>query len=358
MSCGGGMKCTGRIANRRIGDRQTGPPQSGVRALDTGTSHGTSIIITDASHLSIWHLSSMAINFDLNDLQAFRAVVVHGSFRKAADAVLISQPALSRRIEKLEAALGVRLFERTTRRVSLTQVGRAFAPKAERLLDDLDDALMGISDVASTRMGQVTVACVPSTAYFFMPQVVKAYHQLYPRIRLRIIDSSAHDVHGAVASGEADIGLTFMGNLNKDVDFELLVEEHYVVACRRDHPLAGRESVTWEEYWSHEYISVDRTSGNRLLLDKALMHLTPTRPSICETRHVVTMIGLVETGLGIAAVPAMAMPLGEHPTLTHVPLIEPRVQRSVGLIKRHGRDLSPAALELERLILEMKAPLV
>ncbi len=300
----------------------------------------------------------MAINFDLNDLQAFRAVVVHGSFRKAADAVLISQPALSRRIEKLEAALGVRLFERTTRRVSLTQVGRAFAPKAERLLDDLDDALMGISDVASTRMGQVTVACVPSTAYFFMPQVVKAYHQLYPRIRLRIIDSSAHDVHGAVASGEADIGLTFMGNLNKDVDFELLVEEHYVVACRRDHPLAGRESVTWEEYWSHEYISVDRTSGNRLLLDKALMHLTPTRPSICETRHVVTMIGLVETGLGIAAVPAMAMPLGEHPTLTHVPLIEPRVQRSVGLIKRHGRDLSPAALELERLILEMKAPLV
>lgn len=300
----------------------------------------------------------MAINFDLNDLQAFRAVVVHGSFRKAADAVLISQPALSRRIEKLEAALGVRLFERTTRRVSLTQVGRAFAPKAERLLDDLDDALMGISDVASTRMGQVTVACVPSTAYFFMPQVVKAYHQLYPRIRLRIIDSSAHDVHGAVASGEADIGLTFMGNLNKDVDFELLVEEHYVVACRRDHPLAGRESVTWEEYWSHEYISVDRTSGNRLLLDKALMHLTPTRPSICETRHVVTMIGLVETGLGIAAVPAMAMPLGEHPTLTHVPLIEPRVQRSVGLIKRHGRDLSPAALELERLILEMKAPLL
>lgn len=298
----------------------------------------------------------MAINFDLNDLQAFRAVVDHGSFRKAADAILISQPALSRRIEKLEAALGVRLFERTTRKVSLTQVGRAFAPKAERLLDDLDDALMGISDVASTRMGQVTIACVPSTAYFFMPQVVAAYHRLYPRIRLRIIDSSAHDVHGAVASGEADIGLTFMGNLDSEVDFELLVQEHYVVACRRDHPLAGRKSVTWEEFWTHEYISVDRTSGNRFLLDQALVHLTPARPSICETRHVVTMIGLVETGLGIAAVPAMAMPVGEHPVLTQVPLVAPQVLRNVGLIKRHGRPLSPAALELERLILEMKTP--
>jgi len=297
----------------------------------------------------------MAINFDLNDLQAFRAVVDHGSFRKAAEAVLISQPALSRRIEKLEAALGVRLFERTTRKVSLTQVGRAFAPKAERLLDDLDDALLGIADVASTRSGQVTVACVPSTAYFFMPQVVKRYHQLYPRIRMRIIDCSAHDVHNAVVSGEADIGLTFTGNLDREVEFEPLVQEHYVVACRRDHPLAGRPHVSWEEFWSHEYISVDRTSGNRLLLDKALAQLTPTRPSICETRHVVTMVGLVEAGLGIAAVPAMALPVGEHAVLTQVPLIEPQVQRSVGLIKRQGRALSPAALELERLILEMKS---
>ena len=92
----------------------------------------------------------MAINFDLNDLQAFRAVVEQGSFRKAADAVRISQPALSRRIEKLEDALGVRLFERTTRKVSLTQAGRGFMPSVERLLDDLDVALLGISEVAST----------------------------------------------------------------------------------------------------------------------------------------------------------------------------------------------------------------
>ncbi|HEX7911319.1 MAG TPA: LysR family transcriptional regulator, partial [Paraburkholderia sp.] len=85
----------------------------------------------------------MGVNFDLNDLQAFRAVVELGSFRKAAEAVNISQPALSRRIEKLEAALGVRLFERTTRSVTLTTVGRVFAPSAEQLLDDLDVALLG-----------------------------------------------------------------------------------------------------------------------------------------------------------------------------------------------------------------------
>lgn len=296
----------------------------------------------------------MAINFDLNDLQAFRAVVEKGSFGKAAEAIHISQPALSRRIEKLEAALGVKLFERTTRRVSLTMVGRAFAPRAERLLDDLDDALLGISDVASTRLGHVTIACVPSAAYYFMPRVIARYHQLYPKIRVKVLDASAHDVHGAVVSGEADLGLSFMGNLDAGLEFELLVQEAYVLACRRDHVLASRESVTWREFFEHDYIAVDKTSGNRFLLDQALIHIKPARPSICDTRHVVTMLGLVEAGLGIAAAPAMAMPTTGHPILSSVPLTDPQVIRSVGLIKRRGRTLTPAALELERLIVEMK----
>jgi len=297
----------------------------------------------------------MAINFDLNDLQAFRAVVDQGSFSKAADAVRISQPALSRRIEKLEDALGVRLFERTTRKVSLTQAGRGFMPSVERLLDDLDNALLGISEVASTRLGQVTVACVPSAAYYFMPQVIAHYHQQYPRIKVKVLDASAHDVLSAVVDGEADFGVSFMGTLEADVEFEPLVQESYVVACRRDHPLAGRSSVSWEAFYQQDYISLGKTSGNRFLLDQALSGIVPQRQSICETRHVTTMIGLVEAGLGVAAVPLMAMPAADHPILTRVPLTDPVVMRSVGLIKRRGRTLTPAALALERLVVQMKA---
>ncbi|HEK1009379.1 TPA: LysR family transcriptional regulator [Pseudomonas putida] len=296
----------------------------------------------------------MAINFDLNDLQAFRAVVDQGSFSKAADAVRISQPALSRRIEKLEDALGVRLFERTTRKVSLTQAGRGFMPSVERLLDDLDNALLGISEVASTRLGQVTVACVPSAAYYFMPQVIAHYHQQYPRIKVKVLDASAHDVLSAVVDGEADFGVSFMGTLEADVEFEPLVQESYVVACRRDHPLAGRSSVSWEAFYQQDYISLGKTSGNRFLLDQALSGIVPQRQSICETRHVTTMIGLVEAGLGVAAVPLMAMPAADHPILTRVPLTDPVVMRSVGLIKRRGRTLTPAALALERLVVQMK----
>jgi len=295
----------------------------------------------------------MSINFDLNDLQAFRAVVENGSFRKAADAIRITQPALSRRIEKLESALNVKLFERTTRRVSLTSVGLAFLPQVERMLDDLDIALMSISEVASTRLGNVTIACVPSAAYYFMPQVISAFHRLYPKIRVRVLDASANEVNSAVASGDADFGVSFSGTLAAEVDFELLLQERYVVACRRDHPLAGREQVSWEEMYEHDYISLDKTSGNRLVLDQALMRLHPKRPSICETRHVTTMIGQVEAGLGVAAVPSIAMPAAPHPILVSVPLIEPEVLRNVGLIKRRGRTLTPAAIELEKLVRDM-----
>ena len=296
----------------------------------------------------------MGINFDLNDLQAFRAVAELGSFRKAAEAVSISQPALSRRIDKLEEALGVRLFERTTRSVTLTTIGRVFAPSAEQLLDDLDVALLGIRDVSTSRLGHVTIACVPSVAYYFLPGVISAYRRRFPRIRVKLLDSSANEVLAAVLSGEADFGVSFMGSQDPEVEFKALLQERFVAACRRDHPLAGKKRVTWDELYEHEYVSVDKTSGNRLLLDQALSAVTPRAPSVCETRHVTTMLGLVEAGLGVAAVPSMAMPGPDHPILTSVPLVEPIVRRRVGIVRRRGRSLAPAAQAFYEAIVEKR----
>ncbi|RDV00786.1 LysR family transcriptional regulator [Trinickia dinghuensis] len=296
----------------------------------------------------------MGINFDLNDLQAFRAVAELGSFRKAAEAVSISQPALSRRIDKLEEALGVRLFERTTRSVTLTTVGRVFASSAEQLLNDLDVALLGIRDVSSSRLGHVTIACVPSVAYYFLPSVISAYRRRFPRIRIKLLDASANDVLAAVISGEADFGVSFMGSQDSEVEFKVLLQERFVVACRRDHPLASKKRMTWDELYQHEYVSLDKTSGNRLLLDQALSAVAPRTPSVCETRHVTTMLGLVEAGLGVAAVPSMAMPGRDHPVLTSVPLVEPVVKRRVGILKRRGRPLTPAAQEFHKAIVETR----
>ena len=281
----------------------------------------------------------VGINFDLTDLQAFRAVVELGNFRKAAEAISISQPALSRRIDKLENALGVPLFERTTRSVTLTTVGRVFARSR---------------DISSSRLGHVTIACVPSVAYYFLPNLIANYHRRFPRIRVKLLDASANEVLGAVISGEADFGVSFMGSQEPEIEFKMLLQERFVAACRRDHPLARKKRVTWNELYAHEYVSVDKTSGNRLLLDQALSAVAPPAPSVCETRHVTTMLGLVEAGLGVAAVPSMAMPGHDHPILTSVPLVEPVVKRRVGIVKRRGRPLTPAAEAFHRMIIEAK----
>mgnify|MGYP001166761211 CR=1 FL=1 len=287
-----------------------------------------------------------SMNFDLNDLLAFRAVAELNSFRRAAEAVHISQPAFSRRIDKLEEALGVRLLDRTTRRVSLTAVGRDFARKVQQILDDLDSTLLGIRGVAATRMGEVTIACVPSTVYYYLSRVIQRYREAYPKVRVRVLDASANDVLDTVSRGEADFGINFIGGNEPDIDFTPLVEERFVAACRRDHPLARKRRVTWQELAEHDFIAVSQRSGNRLLMDQALARM-PGRPqALYEAQHVTTLLGLVEAGLGVAAVPSMAMPGQDHPLLVSIPLEEPVVTRHVGLIRRRGRSLSPAAQQM------------
>lgn len=296
----------------------------------------------------------MAINFDLNDLLAFRAVAELNSFRKAAESVHISQPAFSRRIDKLENALGARLVERTTRRVSLTAVGRDFDRQLRQILDALDNTLLGIRGVAATHMGEVTVACVPSAVNYFLSGVIAAYHERYPKTRVKVMDDSANEVLLAVARGDADFGLNFIGSQENDVEFEPLLEEQFVAACRRDHPLAKKKQVRWAELAKYDYISVGKISGNRLLLDQALSGLTEVPQSMYETQHGTTMVGLVEAGLGVAAVPAMAMPGPDHPLLVSVPLVDPVIKRKMGLIKRRSRVLTPAAQQLYDLCSELQ----
>lgn len=288
----------------------------------------------------------MAINFDLNDLLAFRAVAELGNFRRAAEAVHISQPAFSRRIDKLEQALGVRLLERTTRRVSLTGVGREFARKVGQLLDDLDGTLLGLRGLSPTRMGEVTVACVPSTVYYYLSQVIGRYREAYPRLRVKVLDAGANEVLAAVARGEADFGVNFVGHQEPDIDFTPLAEERFVAACRRDHPLAKRRRVAWRDLAAWDFITVSRSSGNRLLLDQALAGVAGRPQAIYEAQHITALLGMVEAGLGVAAVPALAMPGKDHPLLVSVPLDEPIVTRHIGLIRRRGRALSPAAQQL------------
>lgn len=286
------------------------------------------------------------MNFDLADLRACVAVAKHKSFRAAAEELHLSQPALSRRIEKLETALGVRLFHRTTRKVDLTKVGREFSYRAIDLLEGLDESLLGIRDVAQRVTGEATIACIPSAIRFFLPRVLAEYHRRYPGIMVRVIDQGANDVVASVTRGEADFGLNYIGTQDPQLEFEHLLQERFVLACPRGHALAKKRKVRWEELAAHDYMTVTKASGNRVLLDMALTRLA-TRPRwFCEAQHVSTLVSFVEAGLGVAAVPELALPPPPHPGLVAVPLVEPSLTRSVGLIRRVGRGLPPAAQQL------------
>ncbi|RIX46283.1 MAG: LysR family transcriptional regulator [Rhodocyclales bacterium GT-UBC] len=292
----------------------------------------------------------MQINLEIGELQAFIAVAEQSSFKAAADGLFISQPALSRRIEKLESSLKVRLFERTTRRVSLTDAGRQFLVHAEAVINQLQQAVEGMSRSSEQRKEHVTVACVASVANQLLPDVLKDFAQRHPEVFVRVIDESAPEVLECVVSGTADFGINFIGGQEADIDFRTINTERYVLIVRNDHPLADRPAVTWSALAGERLVSVSQSSTNRMLIDHALSRVE-IRPNIqYEINHTIGAIGLVAAGLGVAILPGLLNDQRAKRGLVSIPLTEPVITRTLGLITRKGSRLHPAAQALADLL--------
>lgn len=293
-----------------------------------------------------------SIKFDLRELQAFVTVSETASFRAAAKALHLSAPALSRRIERLEASLGARLLERTTRHVAPTPVGEDFLQQARAALAGLDEAVQRIHSRSQSSAGLVTIACVPSIANHMLPRALRSFADAMPEVRVHVIDENASQVLDAVARGQADFGLSFTGSQEPDLDFQALARERYVLAMPRAHPWARRTALPWAELAGQRLVSVSDRSSNRLLLDQVLAGL-PDRPVVWyECNHVTGALALVEAGLGLAALPQLALPAG-HAAVRGVPLVAPDLWRTLGLLQRRGRDLRPVAQALRQHLLRM-----
>jgi len=189
----------------------------------------------------------MRINTEIGELQAFVAVAEKSSFRAAAESLFISQPALSRRIDKLERDLKCQLLERTTRRVSLTDAGRQLLSHAQAVIDELERAYQGLEARTVARSGKVTIACVPSVANHLLPSVLRDFARTYPAVRVKVIDESAQTVLDRVRDGQADFGLSFLGSQDAELEFTSIRAERYVVVVR---PFSMRstmspEPLTW-----------------------------------------------------------------------------------------------------------------
>lgn len=290
------------------------------------------------------------IKFELGELQAFVVTADKASFRLAADTLCLSAPALSRRVERLEAALGVRLLERTTRHVELTAAGREFLQEARAALAGLEEAVQRLDDQVRLRRGRVTIACVPSVANHLLPAVLRDFARELPDVQVHVIDESASQVLEAVSSAQADFGLSFTGSQESTLQFQALTRERYVLAMPRGHAWAGREQVSWAELAGQRLVSVSSRSSNRLLLDQAMAELPQAPVAWYECNHVTGALALVEAGLGLAALPQLALP-PDHLRVLGVPLVQPELWRTLGLLQRRDRALSPAARALGQRLL-------
>src|SRR5436305_6869786 len=210
------------------------------------------------------------MKLDVLGIQAFVAVADGRTFREAAQSLHITQTALTRRLQTLEAFLGVKLIERTTRSSSLSSTGRDFLPQARRLIGELAASLLEIRESGKAQRGDVTIACVPTMGVHYLPRIIRAYAAAHPDNRIRILDHASSTVVDAVLRRDAEFGIAIASPQQRELTSVPLIEDRFVLICRRDHALARRRSVRWDQLAGHALIYAGFDSSNRAVLDLAL----------------------------------------------------------------------------------------
>ena len=296
------------------------------------------------------------MKLDTLGLQAFVAIADLGGFQKAAEALHLTQTALTRRLQNLESSLGLKLVERTTRVVAPTRTGLEFLPQARRLLADLTAALTEIRENGRALRGDVTLACVPTVGIRFLPGVIQAYAARYPDNRIRILDHASSRVADAVLQREAEFGIHIAGTARPELISVPLLTDRYVVICRADHALADRKRITWKQLAGYPLIFTGEGSSNRPVLEHALSGALVELRAFYEVQRSSTAVGLVAAGVGAAVVPRTALQQGAYPTLRVVEVFAPAVSRQLTLVSRRGAHLAPAAQALYDMILAHARP--
>lgn len=292
------------------------------------------------------------MRFDFLGLQAFLGIAERGSFQRAAVHLNLSQTAVSHRLRKLEDELGVKLFARTTRAVTLTRAGNAFLPKAQRVLAELEQAFDDLRQQGAKRRDRLDIACLPAFAVHYLPPILGKFVKMQPRVEVRIFETPSAAVAELVQSGDVEFGLSVIQTNRWDLHIETIFAAPLALACPARHPLARKRALTWAELEDLTLIRVGAKTAIRPIIDDAVSAARLTLNWQYEVQHVETAVTLVEQGLGLAVVPRIDVALHRGRGLIAVPLHEPEVTCTYGLVTRRGMPLSPHAATFRELLLE------
>ncbi|AQQ34289.1 MULTISPECIES: LysR family transcriptional regulator [Burkholderia cepacia complex] len=285
-----------------------------------------------------------------SELEAFVAVAELGTFHRAAEKLNLTQPGLSRRIQKLEQTLGVELFQRTTRSVTLTGVGRQFLPMAREQIAQLGMMLSSIQDIAQKRYGKVRLASIPTIVAQALPDVLRRYAAKYPHVAVQILDGNHDFVLSQVRAGIAEFGVSLHPGDDDDLLFEPLFTDRYVLAAHNDDPLARADAVTLGELRQAKLIIGGRDSGNRLLLEMLMGQEAVRTRWFYEVEHISCVAALVAAGVGCAILPESALRAYGSPAVRAVPIASPTIERTVGIVRHRGISMSSFAGDLQALV--------
>jgi LysR family carnitine catabolism transcriptional activator len=282
------------------------------------------------------------MNVDIHLLTAFLRVVDAGGFSAASRLHGLSQPTLSRQIRQLEDHLGQRVFDRDTRNVSLTAVGRELQSVATRLLADFERSLDSLAELTDGKRGRVVIAAIPSLAATLVPTAISKFAETHPAITVELRDGLTQSVVTAVLDGHADIGLTVRPPGNKELTFRALLQDHFVAASLKDAFAPEMEEISWSDFSRWPFIAFDKNSSIRMMTDAAFIQAKMVVEPRYECKELATVGGLVVANLGVAALPQLAVAQLSAEVGVRT-LTAPAITRTLGSLISSRRALSPPA---------------
>lgn len=300
--------------------------------------------------------SDYRTGMQFQQLQYFVAVAETRHFTRAADLVHVAQPSLSQQIKALERELGADLFLRARGNITLTDAGEALLPLARRILADADTARHEVQELVQLRSGRVRLGATPSLCTGLLPDVVRAFHDRYPGIRLMIEEGGSHDLVRLLARGALDLALVVLPlpSPSPALTTVELLHEDLVVVSSPEAPAPGgpgRRTVRVADLES-EPLVMFRHGYDLRELTVAACRAEGFEPDFAvEGGEMDAVLGFVRAGLGVAVVPRMvATRSGRGLRVTS--LARPGLHRTIALA--HRSDVAPprAARELQRMLLE------
>jgi len=296
--------------------------------------------------------SRFTMNISLRQLRVFVAVAEALSFTRAGEALDLPQSSVSTQLRELEEVLGLRLFDRHTRMLRLTEAGAEILPLARKTLADLDAVVGSSAELKTLGRGRVSIAASSVQAALVLPRLIRLFGERHPGIRVEMFDVSQDEVLSMVQSGAVDFGLGTTFGSHQQLGMRSLWHEQYFAVLPPGHRLAKRREIAWRQLLEEPLIGPRKGNPVRTLLDFALAGEGLVLNLRHETSLPLTIAGMVEGGLGVGILTSSMRQLAEAIGLQLRPIHTPSIQREVVLVLHTGRSLSPAAKKFSEALIE------